>query len=357
MGNEIDLPSGDLLQEFALEDIAESFLGGATDDFGSEVDALCGGRSHVDWGALELYVVRHSVHNTVTSGSIREYIVSNMRDFQVDVELHDRRTQMLSAEPLELRATLLYENGQPVRQTTPGEVVLYGARQSESTTVHLTGGKATFFLRMGLQTLSKKHDGQRFRIRIEPVEEALSGTVFPCLTQLTEPLKSVTKLFRSPANAAAAAASQAAKATAATASTTSTSATNPLATSGTRALPDYSTANSLLGGSAGGPSASTPLPVSTGSASNRGGPSAAVSSSSAIAAASSSSSGGDESSRSLSAQTAAPTDASERDTIEKKVREQKQQIEQLITINKYMKQELERLKEAEKRRQAQEDAV
>ena len=82
-----------------------------------------------------------------------------------------------------------------------------------------------------------------------------------------------------------------------------------------------------------------------------------MSSSSAIAAASSSSSGGDESSRSLSAQTAAPTDASERDTIEKKVREQKQQIEQLITINKYMKQELERLKEAEKRRQAQEDAV
>ena len=88
----------------------------------------------------------------------------------------------------------------PVR-ASPGESTLLGPKQSTNTEVTIKGGRATFTLRMGVGTLSKKHDNQRFRIKIEPVDEQLS-TAYPTLTQLTEPLKSVTKLQRSTPHAA-----------------------------------------------------------------------------------------------------------------------------------------------------------
>jgi hypothetical protein len=315
---------GGELTEFALEDLAENVFGDlAAQD---EQDDLAAALSlpqalGVDYAALELYVVRHSVHNTVTTGTNREYVVSNMRDFQVDVELHDRRSGQLSSEPLELRAVLLYENGQPVRQSSAGEVVLSGARGVDAPVATLSGGRATFLLRMGLQTLTKKHDGQRFRIRIEPTEAALSGTVYPCLTQLTEPLKSVTKLFRTPANAAAAA-SLAAKPAGAAATVAPRS--------------DCSLSRQHLGGSVGGPSSSLPLPTGHNAHSSAGSSAGASSAACAVAA-------------------PPPLAAAERQSIEKYVKDQKAQIDQLVTLNKYMKQELERLKAAEQERKKREE--
>jgi hypothetical protein len=323
------------LAEFALEDLAENFF--SPDDLLVPL-----GDAAVDHAALDLYVTRHSVHNTVTTPH-KEYIVSNMRDFQLDVELHDRRTGQLSHEPLPLRATLLYENGQPVRQSSPNEMVLIGRDGSGgdmAPQVSLSGGKATFFLRMGPQTLTHKHDGQRFRIRIEPTDNALSGTSYPGLTQLTEPLKSVTKLHRTPASAAAA--SLAAKAAAGAAATSLAASSGSSARGsgvGPRDVARHSYGSTLqqlgVGGSVGGPSSCLPLPAGCGATSG-GGPSIGASSTASAAASP------------LSA-------AAERQAIEKYVQHQKAQIEQLVTLNKQLKQEVERLKEAEAQRKRQEE--
>lgn len=300
------------------------------------------GEAAVDHAALDLYVTRHSVHNTVTTPR-KEYIVSNMRDFQVDVELHDRRTGQLSLEPLPLRATLLYENGQPVRQSRIDEMVLIGRDGSGgdmAPQVTLSGGKATFFLRMGPQTLTHKHDGQRFRIRIEPTDDALSGTFYPCLTQLTEPLKSVTKLHRTPASAAAASLATKAGNVAATSLAACPGSSARVAGVGPRGaatLPSdgSSSQQHCVGGSVGGPSSCLPLPAGCGTTSG-GGPSAGASSTASAAA-------------------SPPSAAAERQAIEKYVQHQKAQIEQLVTLNKQLKQEVERLKAAEAERKRQDE--
>ena len=154
----------------------------------------------VDCSNLDLYTEKHSVHMVIGEGDAKEYVVSNIRDFSITVMLQDRFTQGLSNYELRLKASVLYENSMPVR-ASPGESTLLGPKQSTNTEVTIKGGRATFTLRMGVGTLSKKHDNQRFRIKIEPVDEQLS-TAYPTLTQLTEPLKSVTKLQRSTPHAA-----------------------------------------------------------------------------------------------------------------------------------------------------------
>jgi hypothetical protein len=154
-------------------------FGLAPDDFAHLVDTLGGHEwqdpqrdgqlipEAMDWSKLELYTTHHSVHLVSGEGAEREYVVSNIRDFKVDLSLQDRRTGAPSAQRLELKASVLYENSNPVR-ASPGEATLLGAKGT-STEACVVGGRATFNLRMGAGILSKKHDNQRFRIKIEPV--------------------------------------------------------------------------------------------------------------------------------------------------------------------------------------------
>ena len=140
-----------------------------------------------DWAYQELYIKEHTVNyiQPLASGD-KGYVVSNLRTFRIRVELFDCRVQSLSSLPLRLKAEVVYENSQPIRDD--GEPALIG-----STEVDVQDGMATFTLRMGKHTLSNKHDGQRFRIKISPANPALAAA-HPRLTYLNDPLKSLTKL-------------------------------------------------------------------------------------------------------------------------------------------------------------------
>jgi len=149
---------------------------------------------------LQLMISNHSVHKILNQGTPdQEYVVSNLRKFTIDVMLVDRRfptdvPEAVQSANMALKATLLYENGNVVRQTQEHEQLLQG-----DTEIMVIAGKGQFQLKMGLNALSNKLGKQRFRIKIVPKDEALQRIEH--LTVMTEPLRSVTKLERKPANA------------------------------------------------------------------------------------------------------------------------------------------------------------
>ena len=106
----------------------------------------------------------------------------------MQVGVHDHMDTPLPDSSLPLRATLLYENGLPVRQTSTSEPLLVG-----ETDVVALQGTATFKLR--ITSLSSHRDKQRFRIQVAPqdVEVQLAEAA---LCVVTDPMKSVTKLGR-----------------------------------------------------------------------------------------------------------------------------------------------------------------
>jgi len=152
----------------------------------------------VDPTVLQLVIANHSVHKILNQGipDLQEYVVSNLRKFTVDVVLIDRvhglaggASEAVGTANMALKATLLYENGNVVRQTQEHERLLEG-----DTEVMVIGGKGQFSLKMGMNALSNKLGKQRFRIKIEPKDAGLQQ--YEHLSVLTEPLRSVTKLER-----------------------------------------------------------------------------------------------------------------------------------------------------------------
>ena len=117
-----------------------------------------------------------------------ELVVSNLRPFTLKVGVLDVHDQPLLDGNLPLRATLLYENGLPVKQTSSSEPLLVG-----ETDVVALQGAATFKLR--ITSLSSHRDKQRFRIQIEPQVRAaqLCRAILPrsaaqfCHRSLTRP--------------------------------------------------------------------------------------------------------------------------------------------------------------------------
>jgi hypothetical protein len=87
---------------------------------------------------------------------------------------------------LPLQATLLYENGLPVKQLSNSEPLLVGEPE-----VVALQGSAVFKLR--ITSLSSHRDKQRFRIQIAP-QSGMVRQHEPALTIVTDPMKSVTKL-------------------------------------------------------------------------------------------------------------------------------------------------------------------
>ena len=75
-------------------------------------------------GDLKLIIQAHSVHKVENEGTEdREYVVSNLRTFTVEVVLVAKESNPLAPNQLSLQAELLYENGCEVRPTQPDEQV------------------------------------------------------------------------------------------------------------------------------------------------------------------------------------------------------------------------------------------
>ncbi|KAJ1619075.1 hypothetical protein T492DRAFT_430322 [Pavlovales sp. CCMP2436] len=139
----------------------------------------------------KLKIVEHHVHridtHTKDNGDPEEeLVVSNLRHFTLKVAVVDVNEMPILDTELPLQATLLYENGLPVKQLSNSEPLLVGEPE-----VVALQGSAVFKLR--ITSLSSHRDKQRFRIQIAP-QSQMTRQHEPALTIVTDPMKSVTKL-------------------------------------------------------------------------------------------------------------------------------------------------------------------
>jgi len=139
----------------------------------------------------KLKILEHRVHKVEmrhqeNGEAEEELVVSNLRPFTLKVGVHDALDMPILDCALPLRASLLYENGLPVKQTSSSEPLLVG-----ETDVVALQGAATFKLR--ITSLSSHRDKQRFRIQVSP-QDLDVVQLEPLLCVVTDPMKSVTKL-------------------------------------------------------------------------------------------------------------------------------------------------------------------
>ena len=139
---------------------------------------------------LRLVIQSHSVHKVENPETEdREYVVSNLRFFQVEVVLVNASNELAVDVSAGLHASLLTENGIDLVWPNPNEKMLKG-----ETEVVLIGGRGIFKLQMGANVLTSKMGKQRFRVKA-----ALRPTLTPtrALT-LTFTLTLTLTLTRSP---------------------------------------------------------------------------------------------------------------------------------------------------------------
>merc|ERR1712070_133543 len=143
---------------------------------------------------ISIVIERHDVHRVHTDNlGKRLLIVSNARKFNVEVMLLNRETHQLVLDvQLQLRAELMLENGCAVEnKVQTGEPLLLGEPLAL-----VMGGHARFLgLQLGKTALTSFCDKQLFRLQIRPADDATFDR-YPNLSCITEPFKSVTKLFR-----------------------------------------------------------------------------------------------------------------------------------------------------------------
>ena len=147
------------------------------------------------WGELRLHIKNVQMHKVLNEGMPNEEnVISNMRNFSVEIELVGMPDLQLAANSLDVRATLLFENFSLVHpfsndMDTP---LLMG-----DTEVTMCNGGVAMRLKMGPHSLSTKMGSRRFRIRVEPRDEALRRYTMLTDTSL-QSFKSITKLERKP---------------------------------------------------------------------------------------------------------------------------------------------------------------
>ena len=147
------------------------------------------------WGELRLHIKKVQMHKVLNEGMPNEEnVISNMRTFSVEIELLGLPDLQLAANALDVRATLLFENFSIVHpfSNDMGTPLLVG-----DTEVPMCNGGVAMRLKMGPQSLSTRMDRRRFRIRVEPRDEALRYG-YTMLTDTSEAFKSITKLERKP---------------------------------------------------------------------------------------------------------------------------------------------------------------
>ena len=123
-----------------------------------------------------------------------EHIVSTLSFFTVEVGLVNSSKELVGGVHVGLNASLVYDNGQAV-VLQPGDEteILKG-----ETGVVIIDGRGVFRLQMGPSVLSSKHGKQLFRVKIAPSSEHLCSLLFPDLTVLSQPIKSMAKPNRKP---------------------------------------------------------------------------------------------------------------------------------------------------------------
>ena len=118
-----------------------------------------------------------------------EHIVSNLSFFTVEVILVNSSKERVGGVHVGLSASLVYEDGQAVVLQPDDETEILKGR----TGVVTIDGRGLFRLQMGPSVLSSQHGNQRFRVKIAPSSERLRS-LFPDLTVLSQPVKSMVKL-------------------------------------------------------------------------------------------------------------------------------------------------------------------
>jgi hypothetical protein len=147
------------------------------------------------WSELRLHIKNVQMHKVLNEGMPNEEnVISNMRNFSVEIELLGMPDLQLAANSLDVRATLLFESFSIVHpfSNDMGTPLLVG-----DTEVTMCNGGVAMRLKMGPQSLSTRMDRRRFRIRVEPRDEALRYG-YTMLTDTSEAFKSITKLERKP---------------------------------------------------------------------------------------------------------------------------------------------------------------
>ncbi|KAL1518617.1 hypothetical protein AB1Y20_002905 [Prymnesium parvum] len=139
---------------------------------------------------LRIRVAKHTIHREDNKGTDQHvFVVSKDRWFTLELHLTDQEGRLAVQNTLGVRAHVIFENGHevPVAEHEPR---LLGA---DSQT--FINGTATFKLRMGNSILSQRHNEQKFRIRVEPMDPAVKET-YSVLTIHSAAMRSVTKLHR-----------------------------------------------------------------------------------------------------------------------------------------------------------------
>mmetsp|Transcript_34065 Transcript_34065/g.100123 ORF Transcript_34065/g.100123 Transcript_34065/m.100123 type:complete len:339 (-) Transcript_34065:374-1390(-) len=150
--------------------------------------------------AGRLCVVEHTVHKMGKApDGADELVVSTLKPFGLVVGLFGGDDLLIEDhDPMQLEAQLLFEDGTAVP-------LLEGATALTGGYAMLSGGRATFKIR--LNVLSSQRECKRFRIRVEA--SSLPRGVTPAAKGVvTQPMRTLTKLFRGPRSSPPAAAAQ-----------------------------------------------------------------------------------------------------------------------------------------------------
>ena len=141
----------------------------------------------------ELEITKHSVHNIrggdLASPSCIEYQLSNLKKFDLEVMLAAFGLPEQAVErQVELQVRLMYESRAMVGPDPTGAPLLIG-----STSAKTVGGRHCFRLQLGPHVLSRKHQGNLFRLQVAPADPDLAACC-PLLTKVSEPLRALTKV-------------------------------------------------------------------------------------------------------------------------------------------------------------------
>ena len=137
-----------------------------------------------------LRIAEHTVHRCDPSDGDTEYVISTLKDFVLRCELCEHGVRVETHEPMPLNLSLVYESGKDVEQI--GDVPLMTGADGL-----LDQGVAAFKLKVS--ALSSLRQQQRFRISIR-----VAGGEDMGLQVLTQPFRTLTKLYRAPARPSAA---------------------------------------------------------------------------------------------------------------------------------------------------------
>jgi len=140
------------------------------------------------FAGLQLKISNHTVHKE----SAAELIVTNLKWFNVEVACFNHLDVPVENNgTLVLRASLIFESGMPVQKLlAQDEPPLKGQTECQ-----LIRGRAVFKMQVGKKITSDLRNKQRFRVLIEPADEAVRRDC-PALTLRTEPFKVMVKIDR-----------------------------------------------------------------------------------------------------------------------------------------------------------------